>query len=100
MIDLPFNVIHHLYKNALLTAIAQREKEEQDKKNKEEEEKRSKAQEAKERRINAKRNGPMQSFIPIKQNQPVQMPSQSSPSASLLGDAAMSEFEDLFEEGL
>lgn len=101
LLDLPFNVIHLLYKNALLTAIAQREKEEAERKQKEEEEKRAKAQEAKERKMNAQQRGPIQSAIPVKQNQPVQMPSPtSSADASRLGDASMTELEDMFEEGL
>lgn len=46
--------------------------------------------------------GPIQSSIPVRQQdtQPVQMPSQSSADAARIGDAAMADLEDLFEEGL
>lgn len=93
-------MIHTLYRNALITAIAQREKEEADAKKKAEEERRQKAQENRARRAQNQR-GPIQSAIPVKQNQPVQMPSQqSSEGEARLGDITASELEDLFEEGL
>ena len=101
--DQPFNVINYLYRNALLTAIAQREKEKAEQKQKEEEEKKQREQEARERRMAAKnQRGPIQSSIPVRQQdtQPVQMPSQSSADAARIGDAAMVDLEDLFEEGL
>ena len=89
-----------LYRNALVTAIAQREKEEAEAKKRAEEERKQRIQENKARRAQNQR-GHMQSAIPVKQNQPVQMPSQqSSEGASRLGDVAASELEDLFEEGL
>ena len=72
-------------------------------KKQEEEEKKQREQEARERRMAAKnQRGPIQSSIPVRQQdtQPVQMPSQSSADAARIGDAAMADLEDLFEEGL
>ena len=94
-------MIHILYRNALATAMAQKEKDEMEAKQKEEEEKRAKQQEARARRINANK-GPIRSSIPVRQNtQSVQMPSQASAAdVSRLGDASMTELEDMFEEGL
>ena len=101
LIDLPFNVVHTLYKNALLTAIAQKEKEEKEAKERAAQEERERREEARAMRQNNQR-GPRSTSIPIKKQSPnsVQMPSQSSNAdAARLSDAAMSDFEDLLEEG-
>lgn len=100
LLDLPFNIIHTLYKNALLTAIAQKEKEEKDAKEraaKEAAERKAEVHAAKQ----ANQRGPRSSSIPIKkQPNSVQMPSQSSNAdIARLSDSAMSDFEDLLEEG-
>lgn len=91
-------MIHLLYRNSLLTAIAQKEKEEAERKQKEEEEKQVRAKAAKDRQM--QKRGPNTTAIPIKQNLPVQMPSKTSDAANRLGDAAMTELEEMFEEGL
>lgn len=100
LLDLPFNVIHYLYKNSLLAALAQKKKEEEEQKQREEEEKRNRQQAARDQRM-MNRKGPIQSSIPIKQSQqPIQMPSASSADVARLNSAAMNELEDMFEGGL
>ena len=96
LIDLPFNVVHTLYKNALQTAIAQKEKEEQEAKERAEAESRERAENAREaRRI--QQSKPMSSTMPMKQPNSVQMPSKSSDeNIARINDATMSDFEDLF----
>ena len=97
LLDLPFNVIHILYKNALQTAITQKEKDEAEAKLKEQQEAAERQRAARERKMqNAP--GPIQSAIPVKKNN-VQMPSKSSYADARMSDAAMTEMEDLFEEG-
>lgn len=102
LLDLPFNVIHELYRSSFLTAQAQKEKEEKEQKEREKEEAEARRRERADAR-NANRRGPINSPIPVKQPN-VQMATQQDPdqraAQNRLGDAQMSEVEEFFEEGL
>ena len=96
LFDLPFNIVHELYRNAFLASQEQKEKEEQEESKRKEEERR---QEEEYRRNNAQQRGPRQSSVPMKQ--PMQTPpineseNKTGYASAAMDDAMMSEFEDM-----
>lgn len=100
LIDLPFNIIHELYRSAFLTAQAQAEKEAEEKKKKEEE---AREREREERRINrGGRSAAQVRSIPVKQEKK-EDPSPHTPEerrARTRADSLISSgVEEIFEEG-
>ena len=91
LFDLPFNIVHELYRNAFLVSQEQKEKEEREERKRIEEERK---QEEEYRRNNAQQRGPRQSSVPMKQ--PMQTPPESNGNHSTyIDDAMMSELEDV-----
>lgn len=99
MLDLPFNVLHELYRSAFLTAQAQAEKDKIEKQQREKEEQERRRQE---RRHNGNKRSRPVSSIPIKE-QPMQMSSSLTPEekrAQARANAILADgVEEIFEEG-